>query len=273
MPIGQGIERCQGVLDQAEEQPTIAAAAQQALAVLHALAGRTTEARSLVRAARATLVELNQPVAAAASAIDEGIVHLLSGDAAAAEKVLEAGHRELEQLGEKGFYSTVTWLLAEAVAAQGRTTEAAHSRGRRPPQQARETSRPRSVGAPSKLARSPAPARTETPSRRPSKPFGSPARPSSRSYRHTRWPRSPTLKPRQAGRRTVLPPAPRPLRCSSGKAPTRERSLRGSDRDAFHSGPTYAISVRRGSTARVRQRALSQTPRSAPLRRLRTSPG
>ncbi len=124
MPIGQGIERCQGVLDQAEEQPTIAAAAQQALAVLHALAGRTTEARSLVRAARATLVELNQPVAAAASAIDEGIVHLLSGDAAAAEKVLEAGHGELEQLGEKGFYSTVTWLLAEAVAAQGRTTEA-----------------------------------------------------------------------------------------------------------------------------------------------------
>jgi ATP/maltotriose-dependent transcriptional regulator MalT len=54
----------------------------------------------------------------------EAVVELEAGDAAAAETIAREGYEGLEQLGERGFRSTVACFLAEALYAQGRLDEA-----------------------------------------------------------------------------------------------------------------------------------------------------
>jgi len=122
--VADGIHRCEQVLADARGRPNVEAAALQALAVLRAMSGELEEARRLVASSRAIRRDLGQLIGAAASAIDEGIVELLAGNDAAAELALREGYEELEQLGEKGYFSTLATLLAEAVAGQGRIDEA-----------------------------------------------------------------------------------------------------------------------------------------------------
>jgi DNA-binding SARP family transcriptional activator len=124
LPVEEGIRRCEGVLADARGRPNVEAAAMQSLAVLRAMNGEVEDARRLVSASRRIRRELGQLVGAAASAIDEGLVLLLAGDDEAAELTLREGYEELEQLGEKGYLSTVAALLAEAIIGQGRTDEA-----------------------------------------------------------------------------------------------------------------------------------------------------
>ena len=124
MPVPEGIRRCEQVLEEAFGRPNVQAAALQSLAVLHAMNGQAEAARRLVSTSRAIRRELGQEIGAAASAIDEGLVELLSGDDARAEATLRDGYEELERIGEKGYFSTVACLLAEAVVGQGRVEDA-----------------------------------------------------------------------------------------------------------------------------------------------------
>jgi DNA-binding SARP family transcriptional activator len=124
LPVADGIRRCEEVLADARDRPIVEAAALQALGVLRALAGEPELARATVEASRSIRRDIGQDLGAAASAIDAGLVELLAGEYAAAEQVLRAGYAELERLGEKGYFSTIAALLAEAVEAQGRPEEA-----------------------------------------------------------------------------------------------------------------------------------------------------
>jgi hypothetical protein len=96
----------------------------QSLGVLRAMAGEFDLGRESVTVSRAIRRDIGQDLGAAASAIDAGLVELLAGDYAAAESVLRSGQAALERLGEKGYFSTLTALLACAVEAQGRAEEA-----------------------------------------------------------------------------------------------------------------------------------------------------
>ena len=124
LPVSEGIRRCEMVLAGARERPIVEAAALQALGVLRAMAGEADLARETVAASRQIRRDIGQDLGAAASAIDAGLVELLAGEYAAAEAVLRAGYEELERLGEKGYFSTLAALLAEAVEAQGRADAA-----------------------------------------------------------------------------------------------------------------------------------------------------
>lgn len=124
LPVQEGIRRCEMVLAGARERPIVEAAALQALGVLRAMAGEADLARETVAASRQIRRDIGQDLGAAASAIDAGLVELLAGEYAAAEAVLRAGYEELERLGEKGYFSTLAALLAEAVEAQGRADAA-----------------------------------------------------------------------------------------------------------------------------------------------------
>lgn len=123
-PVAEGIARCERVLADARERPIVEAAALQALGVLRAMNGQAELARETVAASRTIRRDIGQDLGAAASAIDAGLVELLAGEYAAAEHVLREGYEQLERLGEKGYFSTLAALLAEAVEAQGRLDEA-----------------------------------------------------------------------------------------------------------------------------------------------------
>ena len=57
-------------------------------------------------------------------AIASGRVELIAGDPAAAEQNLSEGYEVLRAMGERGYRATLVTLLAEAVYAQGRFSQA-----------------------------------------------------------------------------------------------------------------------------------------------------
>jgi DNA-binding SARP family transcriptional activator len=124
LPVADAIARCERVLAGARDRPIVEAAALQALGVLRAMAGDVDVARQSIAVSRSIKREIGQELGAAASAIDDGLVELLAGDFAAAEAAFRDGQAQLERLGEKGYFSTLTALLAKAVEAQGRPEEA-----------------------------------------------------------------------------------------------------------------------------------------------------
>jgi hypothetical protein len=73
---------------------------------------------------RQALLELGQRVQYAAIAQPVAIIELLAGDPSAAEGVLREAHDILSVAGERGYLSTVSALLALALAKQERYAEA-----------------------------------------------------------------------------------------------------------------------------------------------------
>jgi class 3 adenylate cyclase/tetratricopeptide (TPR) repeat protein len=94
-------------------------------AQLEAMCGRFAVARDLIARAHALGEDQGQ-----SSLLDShtrpsaGYVELLAGDAAAAEVELRAACEGTEQVGELGFLSSISYVLADAVLAQGRADEA-----------------------------------------------------------------------------------------------------------------------------------------------------
>lgn len=124
LPIEEAVGRCERVLADAVGRPTVEAAALQSLGVLAAMAGSFTQARRLVGESRSIRRDVGQLVGAAASAIDEGTIELLAGDPRAAVRTLRDGATALEELGEKGYYSTVAAYQAQALLSLGEFDEA-----------------------------------------------------------------------------------------------------------------------------------------------------
>jgi len=96
--------------------PTLADAA--------AAQGRFGDARELYARARAHFERQGWRLAVMTLANQTGPAELLAGDFAAAERELRAGYSALGRIGEDGYRSMITALLAEAVLEQGRTEEA-----------------------------------------------------------------------------------------------------------------------------------------------------
>ena len=124
LPVVQGIRRCEEVLERPLGQQRIEASACRALAVLRAMLGEFEEARTLIARDRAILDELGLRFQAGAAAEGYGMVELLAGDPGRAELELRRGYETLEQMGDAPSLANVTAVLAQALYAGGRYSEA-----------------------------------------------------------------------------------------------------------------------------------------------------
>jgi DNA-binding SARP family transcriptional activator len=118
------IERCRAILNEAQGEGRVAAAALRALGGLHAMEGRFEEAWACLERDSAILRDLGLKVVVGSSTEMAGIVGLLAGDAVTAESHLRLGFSVLEEMGDQSGLSTNAAILAEAVLAQGRDEEA-----------------------------------------------------------------------------------------------------------------------------------------------------
>ena len=125
MPVPEAIAIVQRVLAELEEDRKSEAYTLRALALLEAMRGRFSEARTMYLLSRATLEELGWHFdAALTSTTASGPVELIAGDAAAAEAELRRDYDALAAMGERNYISTTAGFLAEALYRQGRDEEA-----------------------------------------------------------------------------------------------------------------------------------------------------
>jgi len=124
LPVEEGIARCKEFLDTAGDDPTIRAFCRVERAVLEAMSGEFELARELLADGTQAVEELGLTVWAAVIAQEAFFVEMLAGDAGAAASKLRESYATLEQMGERGFLSTIAGLLAQALYAQGAYDEA-----------------------------------------------------------------------------------------------------------------------------------------------------
>jgi tetratricopeptide (TPR) repeat protein len=124
-PVEEGIARVDELFASARG-PYEQAHRSAFLARLNARLGRFDEARRLGDDAAQTYRELGLQLLVAGMANVWGPIELLAGDPVAAEATLREGYDGLEQMGEKGYLSTVAAHLARALYAQCRYDEADH---------------------------------------------------------------------------------------------------------------------------------------------------
>ena len=123
-PVDQAVVRAKAVAEEPEADRALAAVVCGVVACLDAMRGRFAEARASCAESNAALEDLGRTRLQAAQRAYSGLVELLAGDPAAAEQELRRGIVELERIGDKTNLATVAGLLAEALWAQGRWTDA-----------------------------------------------------------------------------------------------------------------------------------------------------
>ena len=124
LPVDQSlraVERAHGLRG---ETPTAEAQAMRVTAGLLGMAGRFDEAHELVSRANTLFDELGIPQAAVATNQGVGEMLRLEGRLEDAERHFREMHEMYESMGEKGFNSTITALLAMTLCDQGRFDEA-----------------------------------------------------------------------------------------------------------------------------------------------------
>ena len=124
-PVPDGIARCQAILAESGGDSLIGASVARYLAPLEGRLGRFAEARELADRARATYEEFGLTLLGqAATALAYGDVELLAGDYEAAERELRKGWVALEEIGERGYSSSIAAFLGRALYGQERLDEA-----------------------------------------------------------------------------------------------------------------------------------------------------
>jgi class 3 adenylate cyclase/tetratricopeptide (TPR) repeat protein len=121
-PVDDAITRCEQFRDRVSASPVAVAWAVNALAYLHAMRGEFDLAERLLRQANETLHELGS-LHSTVSHI-EALIRLLADQPALAEVPLRADIEALAPMGAGGLLATTTAMLAQALFAQGRATEA-----------------------------------------------------------------------------------------------------------------------------------------------------
>jgi predicted ATPase/DNA-binding SARP family transcriptional activator len=124
MPADAAVGRAERLLEAAAGDPWAEAAILHLLSVLYSYAGRFAEARAGYRRGRSIFTGSGAKFDWAMCAIASGRVELIAGDPAAAEQNLSEGYEVLRAMGERGYRATLVTLLAEAVYAQGRFSQA-----------------------------------------------------------------------------------------------------------------------------------------------------
>jgi predicted ATPase/class 3 adenylate cyclase len=124
LPVEEGIARCQEFAETAGDDPAVAAFCSVERAVLEAMRGEFELARRLLSDGTRAVEELGLSVWAANNAQETFFVEMLAGNPPAASAVLRRSYSTLEQMGERGFLSTIAGFLAHALYAQGEYEEA-----------------------------------------------------------------------------------------------------------------------------------------------------
>jgi tetratricopeptide (TPR) repeat protein len=126
-PVEDAIRGSHDLIEHAAADQHALATINLLLAQLHAMRGEFDMARDLYRASKAKLEELRAGIYALSTSQDAARVEMLAGDFAAAEQLLRADFEALNAIGEKYVLSSIAGLLARAIEAQGRTSEAAEA--------------------------------------------------------------------------------------------------------------------------------------------------
>jgi predicted ATPase/class 3 adenylate cyclase len=124
LPVEEGIARCHEFSALAADDPAIQAFASVECAVLEAMRGEFELARRLLAEGTRAVQELGLNVWAANNAQEGFFVEMLAGNPQAATTALRASYATLEQMGERGFLSTIAGFLAHALYAQAEYEEA-----------------------------------------------------------------------------------------------------------------------------------------------------
>jgi tetratricopeptide (TPR) repeat protein len=126
LPAEAVIERCQEVLEGERLSMRVETAYLDTLAYHEAMRGRFDVARELLARGRGILRDLGltagMPTISAAE--HAFLIELLAGDPAAAEREIRPACELLEQMGDKGLFSTQAARLAMSLYGQGRYEEA-----------------------------------------------------------------------------------------------------------------------------------------------------
>jgi predicted ATPase/class 3 adenylate cyclase len=124
LPVEEGIVRCREFAEAAGDDRTIRAFASVERAVLEAMRGNFDLARRLLADGNRAVNDLGLNVWAANNAQEEFFVEMLAGNPEAAASSLRASYATLEQMGERGFLSTIAGFLSHALYAQNEYDEA-----------------------------------------------------------------------------------------------------------------------------------------------------
>ena len=124
LPVDEGIERCKEFLAMAGDDPTIRAFCCVERAVLEAMSGEFELARELLAEGTQAITDLGLTVWAANNAQETFFVETLAGDSESAADTLRASYATLEELGERGFLSSIAGFLAHTLCALGEFEEA-----------------------------------------------------------------------------------------------------------------------------------------------------
>jgi hypothetical protein len=123
-PVPEAVAACSRIAADATGDRRTEGLVLGALGHLEAMRGEFDRARAYSARARTTLEDLGDSVLAASTSLEAGAVELLAGAPVEAERLIRRDVAELERMGATYLLSTTTALLAQAVAAQGRDTEA-----------------------------------------------------------------------------------------------------------------------------------------------------
>ena len=124
LPADEGIARSMEFLELAGDDPTIRAWCGVERSVLEAMRGEFELARNLRADGTHALEELGLNLWAANTAQEAFLIESLAGSPEAAASVLRRSYETLEQMGARGFRSTIACFLAHALYAQGEYDEA-----------------------------------------------------------------------------------------------------------------------------------------------------
>jgi predicted ATPase/DNA-binding SARP family transcriptional activator len=124
IPADVAISRAEQLLEAAAGDPWGEAAILRELSLLYGYAGRFDDARAAYTRSRSIFTRAGAKLDWAMSALPAGETELIAGDFGAAEQILRQGVETLHAMGERGYRSTAVAILAEALYAQGRFSEA-----------------------------------------------------------------------------------------------------------------------------------------------------
>jgi len=125
LPAVDGIARSKEFQELAGDDPTIEAWCCVERSVLEAMRGEFKLARELLADGSRALADAGLNVWAANTAQEAFLIESLAGAPEAATEVLRSSYTTLDQMGERGFSSTIAGFLAQALCAQGAFEEAA----------------------------------------------------------------------------------------------------------------------------------------------------
>jgi tetratricopeptide (TPR) repeat protein len=123
-PADDALEEIERLVSMVADSPAATANVVRHQASLYAMLGRFDEARAAAERNVALLEQVGTSVLLASRGFWIGPMHMLAGEYQEAERVIRRSVDSLTALGEKGFNSTLSAELAEALLAQGRIDEA-----------------------------------------------------------------------------------------------------------------------------------------------------